>query len=113
MKNIKNMNRFLNELMSEPEPIDPDASLKILYDIYNYQSINWRTLGAMEGLLLSLGVLNPGRSFDYKEVKKKVFGLIPIKDKETYKEYIIRKVEEYLETRYGGDYGGGFEKRKF
>lgn len=98
MKNIKNINTFLNESMKEDE-ID-----KILRNVYNqYKNDLTRTklddirfLGFLEAILVCLEILKPGNKFDYEVKSKKFMGLIPYTSKETYNNFIIRKVEEYL-----------------
>lgn len=55
-----------------------------------------RLLGALETLLMTLNILQPGQKFEYQTIEYKgFFGQVKYR-KETYKELILRIVKENI-----------------
>lgn len=73
-----------------------------LVDTKDYAPLAYRAkcLGAMEGLLVVLGILKPGVPFNYQTMKStfNLFWLIPItfSSKESYPQLILRLTRETL-----------------
>jgi hypothetical protein len=62
-----------------------------------WPSYRTKCVGVMEGLLLALGVIQPGQPFQYgKTTSYFFFGLIPIRHKETYEDHILRLTYETI-----------------
>jgi len=59
----------------------------------------WRMLGFMEGIMISLGILTVGEKFDFEEYRYKILYVIPMKEREMYPKFIVRKVTEYLKEK--------------
>ena len=59
---------------------------------------SFRYLGDMESALVISGFLTPGEIIDYNERTYK-FLWFKFKEKETYRDYIIRKSKEYLKIK--------------
>jgi len=54
-----------------------------------------RYIGALEGILLERGILNPGVPFDFKTTQHSFLG-IKYKSKQSYSEFILEKSQELL-----------------
>jgi hypothetical protein len=73
-------------------------------DVYNANTMyKAKCLGAMESLLVVLGVLQPGVPFEFKKkpLSFKLFWLIPVSipRKEGYPEMILRLAEETINSK--------------
>ena len=88
--------------------MERDKIMKLLTNLYiNYcvdtkrfvmPSYKTKCTGVMEGLLLTLGVLNPGQPFQFKKIPHKLFGFLPIiiQVKESYEDHILRLTYETI-----------------
>ena len=82
---------------------DRTIAEKILVDcLYHLEVIDitgFRYAGAAESILVIEKVLEIGTDFDYLEKEKKSFFGVKYKEKETYKEFIIRHIKIYLKDK--------------
>lgn len=90
--------KFLSKFTKQfgERSIQEDIMVEGLYNLEFMVGDQSRFLGALEALLILEGVLEGrGGKFDY-ENKEKKFLFIKYKEKETYKQHIVRLTNEHL-----------------
>lgn len=78
----------------------------ILLNTYMYyvndtksKSDSIRTIGFMEGVLVSIDYFKPGQKFEYIQYVSTFLWFLKITTKETYQQYIVRHTTNYLTSK--------------